>query len=84
MKVRPAIAFVLISWTMIYTVPEDKSHPDGFVFQRGMSRYPTEAACKAAIRQAEAEWRKEGYAVDELGRNPASPLPRCVEHMPKP
>ncbi len=81
---RSAIGFALISWTIIFTVPGSKSDRDGLVLQRGiMGGYATEAACKAKVLQLEAEWRKEGDDVDRLGRNPSSPLPKCVENKPK-
>ena len=84
LKPRHAAALALLSWTMNFTVPGNKSHPDGLVVQRGMMGYPTEAACNAAMRQAEADWRKEGDDVDDLGHDPAHPLPKCVERGAEP
>ena len=84
MKPRHAAALALLSWTMTFTVPENKSQPDGLVIQSGiMGGYPTKDACKAAIQRAEADWRKEGDDVNELGHDPLHPLPRCVEHGPR-
>jgi hypothetical protein len=82
---RHVVAFALISWTLIYTVPPSKSDRDGLVSQRGMKGgYASEAACKSAAQDAETEWLKEGDDVTKLGRDKIHPLPRCVEHKHTP
>jgi hypothetical protein len=83
--IRHVVAFTLISWTLIYTVPPSNSDRDGLVSQQGMKGgYASEAACKSAAKDAETEWRKEGDDVTRLGRDTGYPLPTCVEskHTP--
>ncbi len=86
MKVHVAIA-MLISWTLMYAAPlgvprHCNGCAVGLVSQQGMKgRYPTEAACKNAARQAEADWRKEFRERDEVEMG-THPPPKCVEYDP--